>query len=153
MSSTYDFYKERYNEIQRQVYLFGNEVPLTAEEQSRLVKRFSLGTDFYEINSIQEYNEDLLLKGYKKVDIREAEVCDGKIKGQIPEPGKVLQETFVQIPRELFEVGGNELQNLVYKHCVELIADQIKEHLSSLQLQKAQIEEEMARYSALLQKM
>ena len=150
MSDTYEFYKERYNDIQRHAYHFLNQVPLTEEEQTRIIRKYSLGTDFVDINSVQDYNNDWLIKGYVKVDIRDVEEPVGNIKGKFLDAENFLKETMVQLPKRLFELEEAALRREIHSSCVKMVADRIKEYMESLKAQKAQIEEELEQYSALL---
>ncbi len=150
MSDTYEFYKERYNDIQRHAYQFLNEVPLTDEEQLQIIRRYSLGADFVTINSVQDYNKDWLIKGYVKVDIREVKEPAGGIKGKFLDKDTFLKETLVQLPKELFELEEEALKQEVYSSCVKIAEDRINNHIATLRMQKLQIDDEIKRYSELL---
>lgn len=150
MDNTYDFYKEKYNDIQRHVYTFLNQVPFIAEEQSRIIRKYSLGTDFVTINSVQDYNKDWLIKGYVKVDIREAEGPASGIKGKFLEGNTFLRETMVQLPKVLFELEEEELKKRIYCSCMEIAENRLNERIASLRMQKIQIEAEIERYVKLL---
>lgn len=152
MSNTYEFYKERYNDIQRHAYQFLNEVPLTAEEQTMIIRKYSLGKDFVTINSVQDYNDDWLIKGYIKADLREVEEPAGRIKGKFLDGDTFLKETLVQLPKKLFELEEEALRCEVYSSCVEIAEGRINNHIATLRMQKLQIEEELNRYLAMLQK-
>ncbi len=152
MSDTYEFYKEQYNEIQRHAYYFLNEVSLPEEEQRKIVKKFSLGTDFVTINSVQDYNNDWLIKGYVKVDIREVKGPTGNIKGKFLDTETFLKESMVQLPKRLFELKDEELKKEIYGCCMEIASKRIHMILASLRMQKIQIEEEIERYSDFIRK-
>lgn len=152
MSDTYDFYKERYNDIQRYAYQFLNEVPLTDEEQLQIIRRYALGVDFAVINSVQDYNKDWLIKGYVKVDIRDVKEPAVSVKGKFLDKDTFLKETLVQLPKELFEMEEEALKQEVYSSCVKIAEDRINSHIATLRMQKLQIEDEIKRYSGLLRK-
>lgn len=150
MSDAYEFYKERYNDIQRHAYVFLNEVPLTEQEQVQIIRKYFLGTDFVTINSVQDYNADWLIKGYVKMDIRDVEEPVGNIKGKFLDTGTFLKETMVQIPKQLFELEGDGLKRAIYGSCMEIAERRINEHIASLRMQKIQLEAEIDRYAAFL---
>lgn len=150
MDNTYDFYRDKFNDIQRHAYVFLNQVPLIAEEQAQIIKKYSLGTDFVTINSVQDYNKDWLIKGYVKTDIREVEGPASGIKGKFLDANTFLKETMVQLPKILFELGDEELQKNIYCSCMKIAADRINERIASLRMQKIQIESEIDRYVTLL---
>lgn len=150
MSNTYEFYKERYNDIQRHAYRFLNEVPLTAKEQAQIIRKYSLGKDFVTINSVQDYNNDWLIKGYIKVDIRDVNEPVDSIKGKFLDDNTFLKEVFVQIPKELFGMDEEDLKREVYSSCVKIAEGRINDHIATLRMQKLQIEDEIKKYVALL---
>lgn len=150
MNNSYEFYKERYNDIQRHAYLFLNQVPLTAEEQARIIRMFSLGKDFVSINSVQDYNNDWLIKGYVKVDIRDVKEPVGSIKGKFLDGNTFLKETMVQLPKRLFELEEDVLKRVIFNGCMEVAKQRINECIASLRMQKIQIEAEIERYLTLL---
>lgn len=150
MDNTYDFYKDKFNDIQRHAYVFLNQVPLIAEEQAQIIRKFSLGTDFVSINSVQDYNKDWLIKGYVKADIREVEGPASGIKGKFLDANTFLKETMVQLPKILFELEDEELKNRIYCSCMEIAADRLNERVAFLRMQKLQIEAEIERYVTLL---
>ena len=152
MDNTFDFYKERYNDIQRHAYQFLNEVPLTDEEQVQIIRRYALGVDFAVINSVQDYNNDWLIKGYVKVDIRDVKEPAVGIKGKFLDKDTFLKETLVQLPKELFNMEDEELKQEVYSSCVNIAQDRINSHIATLRMQKLQIEDEIKRCSELLKK-
>lgn len=150
MDNTYDFYKDKYNDIQRHVYVFLNQVPLVAEEQGKIIRKYFLGTDFVSINSVQDYNKDWLIKGYVKMDIREAQGPASGIKGKFLDADTFLKETMVQLPKVLFELEEEELKKAVYCSCMEIAADRLNERIAALRMQRIQIEAEIERYVTLL---
>ena len=150
MDNTYDFYRDKYNDIQRHAYIFLNQVPLIAQEQAQIVRRYSLGTDFVSINSVQDYNKDWLIKGYVKVDIREVEGPASGIKGKFLDANTFLKETMVQLPKMLFELEGEELKKYIYCSCMEVAADRLNERIAALRMQRIQIEAEIEKYVTLL---
>ncbi len=151
LSDTYDFYKERYNEVQRHAYLFLNQVPLTAEEQTKIVRMFCLGRNFVAINSVQDYNKDWLIKGYEKVDIREVTEPVGSIKGKFLDGNTFLKEIMVQLPKALFEMEEDGLKEAVYGKCMGVARQRLEESVATLRMQKIQIEAQIERYLKLLQ--
>lgn len=150
MDNTYEFYKNKYNDIQRHAFLFLNQVPLTEEEQTQIIRKYFLGTDFVTINSVQDYNNDWLIKGYVKVDIREVEGPMGNIKGKFLDAETFLKETMVQLPKRLFEMEDEALKRDIYSSCMGIAERRINEHIASLRMQKIQIEAEVERYVNLL---
>lgn len=152
MDNTYDFYKEKYKDIQRQVYSFLDEVSLTEEELGQIVRKYSLGTDFAVINSVQDYNRDWLIKGYVKVNIRDVHEPAGRIKGKFLDADTFLKESMVQLPKKLFELNEDALKEEIYRCCMGIAEKRIHMTLASLRMQKIQIEEEIERYVAFLKK-
>ena len=150
MDNSNDFYKERYLDIQRYAYHFLSRVPLTEEEQKQIIRKYFLGTDFVTVNSVQDYNNDWLIKGYVKVDIRDMEGPVGNFKGKYLDAEHFLKETMVQLPKRLFELDAEALRREILGSCMNMVAGRITEHMQSLRVQKAQIEEELEKYSALL---
>ncbi|MBE5866353.1 MAG: hypothetical protein E7292_09120 [Lachnospiraceae bacterium] len=150
MDNTYDFYRDKFNDIQRHAYVFLNQVPLIEEEQAQIIRKYSLGTDFVSINSVQDYNKDWLIKGYVKADIREVEGPASGIKGKFLDANTFLKETMVQLPKILFELGDDELKKRIYCSCMEIAAERINERIASLRMQKIQIEAEIEKYVTLL---
>lgn len=150
MDNTYDFYRDKYNDIQRHAYVFLNQVPLIAQEQAQIIRKYSLGTDFVSVNSVQDYNKDWLIKGYVKVDIREAQGPASGIKGKFLDSNTFLKETMVQLPKVLFELEDEELKKAIYGSCMEIAADRLNERIATLRMQKIQIEAEIERYVTLL---
>lgn len=151
MSDTYEFYKERHAYIGRLVQEFFANVPVSGEEQTQIIHRFALGVKLDVINSIQQYNNDLLIKGYEKVDIRSMTEPLSGVKGKFLDTGHFLKETMVQLPMQFFELKEEELDGVIRGICMEMAADRIKKHIQSLRMQKIQIEEDIARYLALLE--
>lgn len=152
MSDTYDFYRERYNDIQRYAYLFLSQVPLTPKEQGQIIRKYSLGTDFVTINSVQDYNNDWLIKGYVKVDIRDVEEPVSNIKGKFLDTENFLKETMVQLPKILFELDEDALKSRIYKSCMKVAKGRIEECIVSLRMQKTELEKEIEFYLSLLNK-
>lgn len=150
MDNTYDFYKDKFNDIQRHAYVFLNQVPLIEEEQAQIIRKYFLGTDFVSINSVQDYNKDWLIKGYVKVDIREVEGPASGIKGKFLDANTFLKETMVQLPKVLFELEDEDLKKCIYSSCMEIAAHRLNERIASLRMQKIQIEAEIERYVTLL---
>lgn len=151
MNNSYEFYKNRYDEIQRHAYKFLNQVPLTEEEQSQIIRKFSLGRDFVSINSVQDYNKDWLIKGYVKVDIREVKEPVGSIKGKFLDRDTFLKETMVQLPKSLFEMDEDTLGQVIISDCMQIAKRRIEECIATLRMQKIQIEETILRYQKLLE--
>lgn len=150
MNNSYEFYKNRYDDIQRHAYKFLNQVPLTEEEQGKIIRKFNLGRDFVEINSVQDYNNDWLIKGYVKVDIREVKEPVGSIKGKFLDRDTFLKETMVQLPKRLFELDDDTLQKVIFSECMHIAKRRIEEYIATLRMQKIQIEETIVRYQKLL---
>lgn len=150
LSDTYDFYKDRYNDIQRYAYEFLNQVPLTAQEQTEIVRMFCLGRNFETINSVQDYNKDWLIKGYEKVDIRDVKEPVGSIKGKFLDGNTFLREVMVQLPKALFEMEQLQLKQWIVGRCMGVARQRIDEYVATLRMQKIQIEAQIEKYLKLL---